>query len=53
MSRSTRAVATVIVFRKADHSAARIFGQLMNRAGMLEMLTVATIVQTVLLLRVL
>jgi|HubBroStandDraft_2_1064218.scaffolds.fasta_scaffold1235718_1 hypothetical protein len=45
-------VVAVIVFRKADHSAARIFGQLMNRAGMLQMLTVATIVQTVLVLRI-
>jgi hypothetical protein len=45
-------VVAVIVFRKADHSAARIFGQFMNRAGMLQMLTVATIVQTVLVLRI-
>jgi hypothetical protein len=44
-------VVAVTVFRKTERGAARTLGQLVDRAGFLQLLTVATIVQTVLVLR--
>lgn len=45
-------VVAVTALRKTEHGAARILGLVADRAGFLQILTVASIIQTVLVLRV-